>query len=145
VPISVLAGVTVLAARLELYARRQGGKRWNLQRARKSKRPAAQNSLECQSEFCAPLRNSQETMDIYLHVSVLFSMIPGMDVSHLLRGMARMVQHPKQYKVYWVHLVWTIFLFLYLLHFWWWEFRLRRVDVWASPLYLLIASYALLL
>jgi len=72
-------------------------------------------------------------------------MILGLGVSHLLRGVARMVQHPKQYKVYWVHLVWTLFVFLYLLHFSWWEFRLQKVEVWTFPLYLLIASYALLL
>lgn len=53
-------------------------------------------------------------------------MILGLGVSHLLRGVARMVQHPKEYKVFWVHLVWS--LFLYLLHFWWWEFRLQKID-----------------
>lgn len=46
-------------------------------------------------------------MDVYLHVRVLFSMILGLGVSHLLRGVARIVQHPKEYKVYWVHPVWS--------------------------------------
>jgi len=84
-------------------------------------------------------------MDIYLHVRVLFSMILGLGVSRLLGGVARIVQHPKEYKVYWVHLVWSLFLFLYLLHFWWWEFRLHKIDPWTFPVYLLIALYALLL
>jgi hypothetical protein len=61
-------------------------------------------------------------MDLYSHVRVLFSIILGLGVSHLLRGVARIMQHPKQYRVYWVHLAWAIFLFLYLIHFWWWEF-----------------------
>ena len=65
-------------------------------------------------------------MDMYLHVRVLFSIILGLGISRLLSGVARIVQHPKEYKVYWVHLLWALFLFLYLIHFWWWEYRLAR-------------------
>jgi hypothetical protein len=35
-------------------------------------------------------------MDLYSHVRVLFSIILGLGVSHLLRGVARIMQHPKQ-------------------------------------------------
>jgi hypothetical protein len=84
-------------------------------------------------------------MDVYLHVRVLFGMIVGLGVAHLLRGLALIVQHPKRYRVYWVHLVWVVFLFLYLIHFWWWEFNLARVREWTFPLYFFIALYAVLL
>jgi hypothetical protein len=57
---------------------------------------------------------------------------------------ARIVQHPKQYKVYWIHLLWALFLFLYLIHLWWWEYRLQTVQVWTFPLYFFIAMYAVL-
>ena len=84
-------------------------------------------------------------MDVYLHVRVLLSMILGLGVGHLLRGVSRIVQHPRKYKIYWVHLVWTLFLFLYLIHFWWWEFYLQKVGQWTFPLYFFIAIYATLL
>lgn len=84
-------------------------------------------------------------MDVYLHVRVLLSMILGLGVAHLLRGVARIVQHPKKSKIYWVHLVWALFLFLYLIHFWWWEFSLQKVTQWTFPLYFFIAIYATLL
>jgi hypothetical protein len=84
-------------------------------------------------------------MDAYLHVRVLLSMILGLGVGHLLRGVSRIVQHPRKYKIYWVHLVWTLFLFLYLIHFWWWEFYLQKVLQWTFPLYFFIAIYATLL
>ena len=84
-------------------------------------------------------------MDVYLHVKVLLSMILGLGVAHLLRGVARIVQHPRKYQIYWVHLVWVLFLFLYLIHFWWWEFYLQRVVQWTFPLYFFIAIYATLL
>lgn len=84
-------------------------------------------------------------MDMYLHVRVLFSIILGLGISRLLSGVARIVQHPKEYKVYRVHLLWALFLFLYLIHFWWWEYRLQGVQQWTFPLYLFIALYAVLL
>ena len=84
-------------------------------------------------------------MDLYLHVKVLFGMIVGLSVAHLLKGVASIVQHPKRFRVYWVHLVWVLFLFLYLIHFWWWEFSLQKVSQWTFPLYFFIAIYATLL
>lgn len=72
-------------------------------------------------------------------------MILGLGVAHLLRGVARIVQHPRKYRTYWVHLIWVLFLFLYLIHFWWWEFSLQKVQQWTFPLYFFIAIYATLL
>jgi hypothetical protein len=39
-------------------------------------------------------------MYICLHVRVLFSIILGLGISWLLTGVARIIQHPKEYKVY---------------------------------------------
>jgi GAF domain len=39
----------------------------------------------------------------------------------------------------------ALFLFLYLIHFWWWEYRLQGVQQWTFPLYFFIAMYAVLL
>jgi len=36
-------------------------------------------------------------------------------------------------------------VFLFLLHFWWWEFRLSAIVAWTFNLYLFVALYALLL
>jgi len=72
-------------------------------------------------------------------------MIVGLAVAHLLRGLALIVQHPKRYKVYWVHLLWVLFLFLYVIHYWWWEFNLGLVRQWTFPLYMFIALYAVLI
>jgi hypothetical protein len=47
-------------------------------------------------------------------------------------------------RPYWVHLIWTVYLFLYITMFWWWEFRLNTVD-WSLPLYLVVIIYATLL
>jgi hypothetical protein len=78
-------------------------------------------------------------VDIYLHVRVLFTIILGLGVSRLLSG------HPKEYKVYGVHLLWALFIFLYLIHFWWWEYRLQVIQQWTFPLYFFLAMYAVVL
>jgi hypothetical protein len=36
------------------------------------------------------------------------------------------------------------FLLLYLIHFWWWEFRLQAVQRWTFPLYFFISMYAVI-
>ncbi len=87
----------------------------------------------------------ESTTNLYLHVRVLMGMIVGLGLTHLLRHFARIVEHPKRHAIYWVHMAWALSMFLYLLHFWWWEFRLATVDQWTFNLYLFVVIYALLL
>jgi hypothetical protein len=84
-------------------------------------------------------------MDLYQHVRVVVSILVGFSLTHLLKGAARLVQHPGRERVYWVHLVWTFFIFIFLINFWWSEFRLQTVLVWTFPLYLLVVIYGILL
>jgi len=81
----------------------------------------------------------------YLHVRVLLGMVVGLGLTHLLRHFARIIDSPVRQRIYWVHLLWAISMFLYLLHFWWWEFRLVDTVRWTFMLYLFVALYALLL
>lgn len=83
-------------------------------------------------------------MEVYLHVKVFLGLILGLGIAHLLRGIALILQHPEKNKAYWVHLAWTLFLFLYLIHFWWWEFSLARIEHWTFPLYFFFIFYATL-
>ena len=82
---------------------------------------------------------------LFVHIRILIGMIIGLGLTHLLRNFAELMERPGQRKVYWVHLGWALFVFLYLLHFWWWEFRLTHVSPWSFNVYLFISLYALLL
>jgi len=86
-----------------------------------------------------------DLIQLYLHVRVLLSMVIGLGLTHLLRHFARMVEPAKRKQVYWVHLVWALSMFLFLLHFWWWEFRLSAITNWTFNLYLFVTMYALIL
>jgi hypothetical protein len=62
-----------------------------------------------------------------------------------LSGLARIVQHPGQYKLYPVHLAWVASVLLMLVHFWWWEFGLYAIETWTFGKYLFIIFYAITL
>lgn len=93
----------------------------------------------------AALTHPEATSNLYLHVRVLLGMIVGLGLTHLLRHFARIVEQPKRHRIYWVHLVWALSMFVYMLHFWWWEFRLATIHEWTFNLYLFVVLYALLL
>ncbi len=75
------------------------------------------------------MNNSHSTLQIYLHVRVMVGIIVGLIVARLLTGMARFIQHPKLYRIYFVHLGWAFTILLSVIHFWWWEFRLEEVRI----------------
>ena len=83
-------------------------------------------------------------MDIFEYVAVLTSIIIGLALAHLLRGVARLIQHPDSAKLYWVHLTWVFYTLLTTVFWWWWEFRLGTVEVWTFQLYLFVVFYAVL-
>ncbi|CAN7379315.1 hypothetical protein LJR168_002297 [Pseudoxanthomonas sp. LjRoot168] len=82
---------------------------------------------------------------LYIHVRILLGMIVGLGLTHLLRHVARIVERPQAHRIYGVHLLWAAFMFVYVLHFWWWEFSLSHQAHWNFNLYLFVTLYALLL
>lgn len=84
-------------------------------------------------------------MDLFEYIAVLTSIIVGLGIAHLLKGLAQLVQHPDRHKVYWVHLLWVGVMFLNMIFFWWWEFSLAEIEVWYFRDYVFIVLYAVIL
>jgi hypothetical protein len=82
--------------------------------------------------------------DLYSHVRVVISIIVGLCITTLLSGFARFVQHPRRERVSLLHLGWAASLLLWIIHFWWWEFRLSMVQRWTFSSYCFIILYATL-
>lgn len=82
---------------------------------------------------------------LFVHVRILIGMIVGLGLTHLLRHFAELMERTGKHRIYWIHLAWALFVFLYMLHFWWWEFRLGHIPSWSFNVYLFISLYALLL
>ena len=83
--------------------------------------------------------------DVFPHIRIVMGMVIGLGVTRLLSGVARIIQHPGQYRLYPVHLAWVGSVLLMLVHFWWWEFGLYRIDNWTFGIYLFIVAYAVVL
>jgi len=83
-------------------------------------------------------------MEMFEYVAVLTSIIIGLGIAQLLQGVTRLIQHPEQGKVYWVHLCWVIYMFLLAVFWWWWEFRLSAIETWTFALYMFVILYAVL-
>jgi hypothetical protein len=83
--------------------------------------------------------------DIFPHIRIVMGMVIGLGVTRLLSGVARTVQHPAQYRLYPVHLAWVASVLLMLVHFWWWEFDLYRIENWTFAKYLFLIGYAIVL
>ena len=82
--------------------------------------------------------------DVYSHVKVVISIIVGLCITTLLKGFAVFVQHPKRERVSLLHLGWAASLLLWIIHFWWWEFRLAMVPRWTFEIYFFVILYAIL-
>jgi hypothetical protein len=84
-------------------------------------------------------------MEFFNYVMVLASVIIGLAVTHLLQGVARLIQHPDRKKLYWVHLLWVALMFLNALFLWWWEYQLSRTQHWTFELYVFVLTFAVVL
>lgn len=82
---------------------------------------------------------------LFTHIRIIIGVVIGLGLTHLLRHASHIVEHPHRNRVWWVHLVWVFSTFLYLVHFWWWEFHLDTIQHWNFLAYLFLILYAVLL
>lgn len=83
-------------------------------------------------------------MDTFNHLKTIISIILGLGIGTLLNGSVRLIQHPGRNKPFWVHLLFVLYIFILMIHFWWWEYRLRDISSWTFTQYVFIISYILL-
>jgi hypothetical protein len=81
----------------------------------------------------------------YFHVRIIMGMVLGLSITRLLTGVSVFVQHPGKNRVSWLHLGWAAFIFLFVIHFWWFEFRLQRLEHISFEVYAFVIFYSSLL
>ncbi|MGB7370325.1 hypothetical protein [Erythrobacter sp.] len=82
--------------------------------------------------------------DAFFHVRMVLGVITSLAIARILNGFAKLVQTSKKEIIYSVHLLWSLLLFLLVLHFWWFEFALSSVEVWPFEAYAFLILYAAL-
>lgn len=83
-------------------------------------------------------------MEQFAHIKSVIAIILGLSLANLIQGTVFFIQHPGRKKIYTVHLLWVIYVFLLTIHFWWWEFNLKLITTWYFLDYFFIIIYILL-
>lgn len=91
-------------------------------------------------------------MNHFEYVMVLVSIIIGLGIAHILLGTGGIVDRltgrdePKL-RVSVAHAAWLAHVFLWLVLFWWWQFRLEVIwgEEWEIGVYLFLITYAVVL
>ncbi|SVB01512.1 uncharacterized protein METZ01_LOCUS154366 [marine metagenome] len=82
-------------------------------------------------------------MSIFEYVMVLVSIIVGLGITHMLKGLVKIIQD-KNRNLYWIHLVWSFNIFFTLIFFWWWQYKLIDIQQWTFALYIFVIVFALI-
>lgn len=81
-------------------------------------------------------------MGMFEYIVVLTGVVIGLALTHLMQGVARLIERPGHVRIWWVHLGWVAYMFVNAVFWWWWEFRLRLITAWSFQLYAFVLGYA---
>ena len=89
-------------------------------------------------------------MDAFSYVMTLVAIIVGLGIAHILSGIGQAIHrlrgHGAPIRLEAVYLYWVGNLFIWLISFWWWEYKFSKIDIaWSLGLYLFIVTYAMFL
>jgi hypothetical protein len=76
------------------------------------------------------------------YFGVLVSVVFGLALTHLLRGVGRVIELRHEVRPYWVHLVWALNVVVFVLAIWWGMYWWRGLQEWTAEWFFFIASYA---
>jgi hypothetical protein len=77
-------------------------------------------------------------MDPFSYLSVLISIVLALGMTRVLAGVGDMLQARSRRHIYWVHVVWIVNLFLYLVVAWWIFYRWRNQQPWTFFLFVFV-------
>jgi hypothetical protein len=83
-------------------------------------------------------------MGMFEYVVVLTGVVIGLALTHLMQGVAKIIEHPSRARLWWVHLGWVAYMFVSAVFWWWWEYALRATTQWTFELYAFVIGYAFL-
>jgi hypothetical protein len=77
-------------------------------------------------------------MGAFEYLSVLISIILALGMTRVLAGVGEMLQARSRRRVYWVHAIWIINVFLFLVVAWWIFYRWRNQQPWTFFLFIFV-------
>jgi hypothetical protein len=77
-------------------------------------------------------------MNPFEYLSVLISIVLALGMTRVLAGVAEMLQQRTCRRIYWVHVIWIVNLFIYLVIAWWIFYRWRNQQEWTFFLFVFV-------
>ena len=77
-------------------------------------------------------------MSAFEFVAVLFSVIVGMAISHLLSAASELIEVHSRVKTYWVNTVWFVTVFIWDIFSGWGMWALNDLEYWDYPSFFLV-------
>ena len=84
--------------------------------------------------------NSLVQIAPYQHVVVVMSIVLGLSVTQLLKGLAQLYRTRNRVRTYWLHTAWMVLLVFYSLVLWWLHWNYRSIDDWSFFSFVLYLS-----
>lgn len=67
----------------------------------------------------------------YQHVVVVMSILLGLSVTQLLKGLAQLYRRRHRVRPYWLHTAWVVLLIVFSLLLWWLFWNYRSIEEWS--------------
>jgi hypothetical protein len=77
-------------------------------------------------------------MDLFSYIAIVPSIIIALGITRLLTGIGKILERREKVHNYWVHLLWSLNVFLFMVLNWWILFRWQFQQVWSFPLFLFL-------
>jgi hypothetical protein len=77
-------------------------------------------------------------MNPFEYISLLTSIVLALGITRILMGVGKMLQLRRRIRLYWVHLLWVLNVFLFLLLNWWILYRWHGYEGWTFFLFLFL-------
>src|SRR3954471_11689956 len=79
------------------------------------------------------------------YLGVLLSIIMGLALTHVLLGFVKLIQMRRSVRPYWVQIVWSVSMLLYVLAIWWGMYWWRHLEVWHFEEFVGLTGYSIVL
>jgi hypothetical protein len=77
-------------------------------------------------------------MDAFSYLSIVPSIVTALGLTRLLTGIGKILERREKVQNYWVHILWAVNLFLYMVLNWWVLFRWAPEPNWSFPLFIFL-------
>src|SRR5256885_14119043 len=90
--------------------------------------------------FCVFPDSSLIQIAPYQHLVVVMSIVLGLSVTQLLKGLAQLYRTRNRVRTYWLHTAWVVFLVVFSLLLWGLFWSYRSIEEWSFVRFILYLS-----